>query len=485
MTAYSLPDTGLLEEERLQQLESTGLMGTLPEAEFDEIVQLASTVCGVPISAMTLLDKSSQFTKAIVGLPRVDLPREYAFCDNTVRGGQMFTVADTRADMRFVANPLVTDDPHIRFYCGVPVQTETGVAVGALCVLDTQPRQLTADQEWSLQMLGRLLSARVQLRVRARAIEAQNRELAKQRELLRVFLDSLPMEACVKDEHGRFLFYNRALAEHFGVSTVEWLGKTDHDLFDREKADQLRLEEKHVLRSGKRHESYIELNRPPNGVEYWKMIKAPLTLEDGGKLLSAVAINLTAELQREAQLVTLQEELEEANRKLSSLSLTDALTGLWNRRAFNSRLETELFEAERTGAPLTLLLMDIDGFKSLNDTFGHIHGDEVLKEVGAVLRRAVRAEDTAARYGGEEFAVILPQADTLGGQSLCERLITMLKNVPWQHRSVTMSIGIAPFRRGVSSDDMLDRADRALYRAKKNGKNCAVVYDAAAEPALT
>jgi diguanylate cyclase (GGDEF)-like protein/PAS domain S-box-containing protein len=429
------------------------------------------------MSALTLLNRSSQFVKSGVGTEPGYSPREQSFCDYTVRSREMFTVADTQADIRFQMNPIVTGDPHIRFYSGVPVQTESGAALGALCVLDTEPRTLSEEQEWALQMLGRLLSARVQLHVRTRAAEEQHRELERQRELLRVFLDSLPLEACVKDAEGRFLLYNRAVAEHFGVTTEAWLGKTDYDLFDKEKADQLRMEEEHVLRSGKRQESYMELDRPPHGREYWKMIKAPLVLEGGVQLLSAVAVNLTVELQREAHLMELQNELEEANQKLQSLSLTDSLTGLWNRRAFDSRLETEIFNAERTLASMTLLLFDIDNFKQLNDTFGHSHGDEVLQELSAVLRRAIRTNDVAVRYGGEEFAIILPKASADGGRALCTRIASMLERVRWKYRPVTVSFGIAAYEPGLHSDDLLDRADKALYEAKRNGKNCAVVYD--------
>ncbi|WP_419804311.1 diguanylate cyclase [Terriglobus sp.] len=465
------------EERRLAALSSTGLFGTPPEADFDEIVKLASTLCGVPISAMTLLDRESQFIKSAVGLPVGSMPRASAFCDYTVRMERVFTVPDTHADERFVANPLVTGDPNVRFYSGVPLQTEDGSAVGALCVLDTEPRVLTAEQAWSLDVLARQLSARVQLRARMHAAEEQARRMEEQRELLRLFLDSLPIEAYLKAESGELLFYNRAMAEHFGISAQDWLGKTNYDLVDKAKADMLRLEDEYVLRSGKCHESYVELDISSAGPEYWKLIKAPLRLQNGEQMLSAVAINLTNELKREAELVKLQEALEDANRKLRSLSLTDDLTGLWNRRAFDSRLEMEIYEADYGRAPLTLLLLDVDNFKSLNDTFGHSYGDEVLQEVGAVLRRAARLEDVSVRYGGEEFAVIMPGADAAGGQALCKRIATLLDAVRWEHRRVTVSIGIVTHRPGVTSDALLNMADEAMYRAKRNGKNCALVYE--------
>lgn len=472
-----LNDGTALEEHRLASLRETGLLGTAPEPEFDEIVRLASIVCGAPISAMTLLDRESLFVKSAVGTPTGTMPREGAFCEYTVQFQQPFTVPDAQVDERFAASRLVTDDPGLRFYSGVPLQAEDGSTLGALCVLDTEPRELTKEQAWSLEVLGRQLSARVQLRSRMRMMEEQAVRIEEQRELMRLFLDSLPMEAYLKSDRGELLFYNRALAEHFGINEKEWLGKTNHDLMDGEKADLLRLEEEYVLRTGERHESYAEVTMPRTGQEYWKLIKAPLRMQNGRKLLSAVAINLTPEMKREAELLKLQDELEEANRKLRSLSLTDELTGLWNRRAFDSRLETEIFEADRKGEPLTLLLLDVDGFKSLNDTFGHSYGDEVLKEIGRVLRHAGRSEDMAVRYGGEEFAVIMPKSTVCAGEALCCRIAEMMNAVPWKHRNVTVSIGIATHQWGLTSDTLLNMADAAMYQAKDGGKNCAVVYE--------
>ena len=470
-------DSNPTEQQRVEALASTGLFGTAPEAEFDEIVRLASTLCGVPISAMTLLDRSSTYVKSAVGMPNSTIPREHAFCDHTVREGRVFTISDTRADARFVSNPLVTSEPHIRFYRGVPLHTEDGSAVGALCVLDTCPRSLTDEQEWALEVLARQLSTRIQLRARIRAMEEQSAELHKQRELFQLFLDSLPLEAYVKDEKGHILFYNRCVAERFDVDRQAWLGKTSHDLWPAERADLIRMEDEYVMQTGQMHESYVELPTPTGEVDYWKVIKAPFRMETGEQILANVGVNLTSELQREAELVKLQEKLEDANRKLRSLSLTDELTGLWNRRAFDSRIETAVFEAEHTRTPLTLLMIDVDSFKALNDTFGHAHGDEVLAQVGDVIRRAVRTEDVAVRYGGEEFAVIMPGADTTGGQVLSKRINRMLDSVRWKYRPVTVSIGIASHARDLSSDDLLNMADQAMYRAKRNGKNCSIAFE--------
>jgi diguanylate cyclase (GGDEF)-like protein len=167
-----------------------------------------------------------------------------------------------------------------------------------------------------------------------------------------------------------------------------------------------------------------------------------------------------------------QEMLAQANRQLAELAASDALTGLRNRGAFEERLEEEVERARRHGRPLSLLLLDIDRFKEYNDTFGHLAGDAVLRSVGSILARKVRATDFAARYGGEELAVILPDTDSNGALELAERLRKAVESAPWTDRSITVSVGVASLGDRVeSAKDLLDAADRALYRSKERGRN--------------
>jgi diguanylate cyclase (GGDEF)-like protein len=126
------------------------------------------------------------------------------------------------------------------------------------------------------------------------------------------------------------------------------------------------------------------------------------------------------------------ERLAEANSRLEELAAMDGLTGLKNRRAFEDRLEEEVARARRHGHPLSLILIDIDHFKSYNDTFGHPKGDEVLRHVGRLLMRLMRDTDFAARYGGEEFAIILPNTDREGAHQVAERLRLTIEGATWE-----------------------------------------------------
>lgn len=176
-----------------------------------------------------------------------------------------------------------------------------------------------------------------------------------------------------------------------------------------------------------------------------------------------------------------QEKLYEANSRLEALAATDGLTGLKNRRAFEERLEEEVGRTRRHGHPLSLILLDIDHFKAYNDTYGHPKGDEVLRQFGRLLKRAMRETDFPARYGGEEFAIILPNTEHTGAHELAERLRIAIESATWEDRSITASVGVAGISREVSTaESLLDHADRALYRSKQTGRNRVTVAEGAA-----
>jgi diguanylate cyclase (GGDEF)-like protein len=166
-----------------------------------------------------------------------------------------------------------------------------------------------------------------------------------------------------------------------------------------------------------------------------------------------------------------QAVLAAANAKLAALSLTDALTCIPNRRAFTARLAEEEARARRTGDPLSLLLIDIDHFKSYNDAFGHPAGDEALHMVAQLLVAGARPYDFAARFGGEEFTVILPRTNQQAALGVAERLCYAAATALVPHRRLTLSIGVATLAANGGIDELIRAADRALYLAKNAGRN--------------
>ncbi|HIJ65823.1 MAG TPA: sensor domain-containing diguanylate cyclase [Candidatus Hydrogenedentes bacterium] len=175
------------------------------------------------------------------------------------------------------------------------------------------------------------------------------------------------------------------------------------------------------------------------------------------------------------------ESIQKANERLEYLAITDGLTGLYNHRHFHERLEEEFERARRYRVPLSCLMLDIDDFKQVNDTYGHLQGDNVLREMAARILRTVRKSDTVARYGGEEFVIIMPQTGAHGAAAEAERLRHVLGSAPYEGMPeevrVTVSVGVAVLEQDAMRDceAIIRVADGALYRAKHKGKNRIVV----------
>jgi two-component system cell cycle response regulator len=172
------------------------------------------------------------------------------------------------------------------------------------------------------------------------------------------------------------------------------------------------------------------------------------------------------------------EQTKADNARLEALAHTDSLTHLLNRRALTIRLVAELERVRRYNSPLTMLMIDLDHFKLVNDTYGHLVGDEVLRGIATILQRSVRSVDMVARYGGEEFVVVLPETTEQGAVAFAERMRERVEEHKFEaaraHPArVTVSIGVSSFPAPhvESAEDLFARADAALYRAKEEGRN--------------
>ncbi|MCW8889287.1 MAG: diguanylate cyclase [Sedimenticola sp.] len=167
--------------------------------------------------------------------------------------------------------------------------------------------------------------------------------------------------------------------------------------------------------------------------------------------------------------------LKESVAKARSEAFTDALTGLNNRHAFDCKLEEEFTRWNRYGYPLSMIIVDVDHFKKVNDTYGHLAGDKVLHVIGAHLKKATRKVDFPARYGGEEFVVLLPEVDLKGAMIVAEKIRQAVEEKPFRSGdnrvNITVSCGVAAFRKGDGRKKPFERADEALYLAKRGGRN--------------
>jgi two-component system, cell cycle response regulator len=186
---------------------------------------------------------------------------------------------------------------------------------------------------------------------------------------------------------------------------------------------------------------------------------------------------LLARIRAGKRIVDLQKELMESNKRLELLSITDGLTKLHNHRYFQDELARAFENSQRYERPLSLAMIDIDFFKKVNDTYGHAAGDDVLKRVASLYRDSVRSTDLVARYGGEEFAVMMPETELADAITFAEKIRALIESTPIETQAgtlnVSVSIGVAsvPLSRIHSSKELIVAADKALYRAKRSGRN--------------
>ncbi|MCC6300446.1 MAG: GGDEF domain-containing protein [Anaerolineales bacterium] len=201
------------------------------------------------------------------------------------------------------------------------------------------------------------------------------------------------------------------------------------------------------------------------------------TLTQKYKKLLKVSQQLETELSKAKRALEIREiELKAVLAQAHEIKNTDVLTFLPNRRKIVVDLQEEVIRASRYETPLSISIVDIDKFKSVNDTYGHVVGDDVLRTVAARMREQVRHPDTIGRYGGEEFLIVLPNSDLTAASEqatrLCQKIRALQVTSNDHILSITISVGIAQFRNGRENwDQLLRRADMALYQAKNNGRD--------------
>lgn len=195
---------------------------------------------------------------------------------------------------------------------------------------------------------------------------------------------------------------------------------------------------------------------------------------EGDVVFTGADVERLATLTAPAALALARLRTERQAQELAQAAIVDSGSGLFNRQYFQSRIQEELQRATRQGTPLALQIIDVDSFKAVNDRYGHLAGDAIIKEVADILRRSVRVFDVCARYGGDEFAVVMPGSRLDSAAAIADRIRILIEQrqprLP-NDPSITVSIGVAELQPGDDASTVIERADRALYQAKRAGKN--------------
>ncbi|HEY9817153.1 MAG TPA: CHASE2 domain-containing protein [Candidatus Obscuribacterales bacterium] len=308
-------------------------------------------------------------------------------------------------------------------------------------------------------------------------------ELQKSKEFLNSIINTIPDPIFVKDNRHRWIVLNEAYASFVGQPVETLLEKSEQDILSQEQADLFRQQDEQTLATGLGNETEEEFTNV-HGQTYYIATKRSLHRDLAGNVFLVGVIHdvtqrkrIEEELRRTAaELVQSNAELRQAGDSLRRMAYHDTLTGLPNRKLLEERL-IEALEIARINERLTaVLFLDLDGFKTINDTHGHRLGDLLLKAVASRLTRCLRGSDTVARLGGDEFVVLLPAIpgrDSI--ETVAEKIIKnlaqpfALEGIPLQ---VTTSLGIGIYPTDSETpDDLLIKADAAMYQAKEEGKN--------------
>lgn len=280
-------------------------------------------------------------------------------------------------------------------------------------------------------------------------------------ELLHQIIESLGSGVILVDKEKKISYFNKRAEELTGYSREEVLYRSPKELlfvfFSPETCQFERIfEEEHC--------EFDTLLKRKDGSTFFAHIIATLLRlkeEPMGVLLNFIDVT----------------EKKELEKRLHEASITDFLTELYNRRFLDQILQREKAIADRYGLPFSLILVDLDNFKVINDIYGHQVGDKVLVEIARLLKSHLRATDIVGRWGGEEFLIILPHTNIEKAFRVAEKLrelICHLRVPPVE--VVTASFGVSEYQRGESYEETLRRADLALYKAKAEGKNCVIVF---------
>ncbi len=457
------------EASRVATLRALDLLDTAPEQDYDAIVALAAQLLGKPTAFISLMDSERQWLKARRNIDFDETPREIAFCDHVIRDDSMLVIDDAALDPRFRDNPLVAPTGGIRFYAGTPIHATaadgSAQPIGTLCVVDEKPGSLDEDGRRALRHLATLTEALIAARAAAHRsdgiadlAERQAADLARKDRTFR------QAERMTKIGSWRFIPAGQAIEWSEGVFRIHGLENGALPRLD-EALDFYPPHARTIVETAMA-KTFAEGVPFDVEVDFVTATGEPRRVRSMGEadFRDGAVVALVGVFQD----ITDRHSLEQVLRRTAD---SDELTGIANRAAFNRALGKAIGAQQRQPSPVMLALIDLDGFKEVNDTLGHLAGDDVLRAVGRRLSEPWLRNSFAARMGGDEFALIVEDPSLIADPAaFVERLQEELC-VPVSAGGLTIAasgtVGTAMLGTHDNARDFIHTADTELYAAKR------------------
>ncbi|WP_326493092.1 diguanylate cyclase domain-containing protein [Novosphingobium sp. SL115] len=439
-----------------------------------DLVEAGSALFECPMAIVTVLDEDCQRFLARRGLDADQTPIEQSFCRIAVAQDSLLVVPDTHLDARFRNNPLVTGDPHIRFYAGAPIRVQShpdapATGIGAFCVIDTAAREFSETDSARLVSFARGVEAMLQSRISSLALSEDTvllkAMLADKERAQRQFRQA---ERLTSIGSWRLDLATGRVAWSEGVYDIHDIPFGGTEALDDALAfypsdDRTRMQValEAAIRTGMVYDLELDFISALGSRKRVRAIGEP-ELEDG-KITGVIGVI---------------QDVTERHRSITELDKranTDEVTLIASRHKFVSYIDSRVDLAKISRERLALMLIDLDHFKQVNDTLGHAAGDDVLRAVAMVLRSPWLKGSLAARLGGDEFALVITEPDLIADlPQVAARLVQELQ-FPRKSASgdftVSATLGCSELLgTGDTRHDLLQRADRALYRAKAQAR---------------
>jgi diguanylate cyclase (GGDEF)-like protein len=436
-----------------QTLDVSLLMDLVQTDAVKNIVDLARLITGAPMAGINLVSKRSTTRLTSLGVPSGMSLKGDTFCAHVFdQPNFLLIVEDATRDERFAEMPAVVKPDGVRFYAGTAILTPKGAPIATLYVMDTISRQnVSSTFTRILSTLASALTARLHL---VQQIDELNNERAK----FKAFMDSGPAASFMKDALGRYVFVNRKFLTTFNLPQSAVIGKSDHDLWPKEIADDIAAHDRWVISHNEETEVTEAGPADDSGQPtWWQSYK--FVVPGPEPLLGGISLNVS--------------ELRNIQERFKRMASTDALTGLPNRLELEPQLSDAMQRARQKHYQLCVMFMDLDKFKSINDTYGHDAGDKLLVEFSLRLKRSVRHTDTVFRLAGDEFVILVEGLKSRQeAEKIAQKILDSMKDtvdLGEQTIMASTSIGVAMMPdTEISAQALLSQADDALYTVKRN-----------------